>query len=125
MHNKNIGVEFLVSDDDSTMRAHLQHVGTIKNGKLPLEVHQPKFLCDPSHRIKVMVKDIFGLATMSNAKSEFEKIDALRIKNTSDVGLVRASSYLLMNLKLWEMRRLSTCSGVMSGVALLGVMPRR
>ena len=80
LHRLGIAVEFIVSDDDSTMRAHLHHVGTIKNGKLPIYVFAPSFLCDPSHRIKVMVKDIFGLALMSNSKSECEKIDTLRLK---------------------------------------------
>ena len=75
-----IGVEFVVSDDDSTMRANLHHIGTHKNGKLPTSAHQPKFLCDPSHRIKVMVKDIFALALQSKTKSNAEKIDAMRLK---------------------------------------------
>ena len=65
LHDQGIGVEFVVSDDDSTMRANLHHIGTHKNGKLPILAHQPKFLCDPSHRIKVTVKDIFALALMS------------------------------------------------------------
>ena len=52
----------------------------LKNAKLPKDVHQPIFLCDPSHRIKVMVKDVFALALMSNSKSECQKIDALRLK---------------------------------------------
>ena len=79
LHSKRVGVEFIVSDDDSTMRAHLRHIGSDK-GKLPLDVAEPTFLCDPSHRIKVMVKDMFALALMSKTKSECEKIDALRIK---------------------------------------------
>jgi hypothetical protein len=79
LHGKGISVEHIVSDDDSTMRAHLRHIGNEK-GKLPLDVLEPTFLCDPSHRIKVMVKDIFGLALSSKAKSECEKIDALRLK---------------------------------------------
>ena len=62
LHHLGIGIEFIVSDDDSTMCAHLRWIGTEKNAKLPLNVYQPSFLCDPSHRIKVMVKDIFALA---------------------------------------------------------------
>ena len=76
----NVGIEAIVSDDDSTMRAHLHHIDTYKGGKLPLSVPQPIFLCDPSHRIKVMVKEIFALALSSKAKSDCEKIDALRLK---------------------------------------------
>ena len=46
-----IGVEFIISDDNSTMRAHLKHIGTAVGAKLPLHVPQPTFLCDPSHHI--------------------------------------------------------------------------
>ena len=80
LHAKGIGVKFIVSDDDSIMRAHLTHIDVVKNGKLPLGVPQPMFLCNPLHRIKVMVKDIFGLALSSKEKSECEKIDALQVK---------------------------------------------
>ena len=92
LHSRGIRIEFIVSDDDSTMRAHLTHIGSDK-GKLPLYVFAPGFLCDPSHRVKVMVKDIFALALMSNAKSECEKIDALRIKKY--VGCMIGKSKLL------------------------------
>ena len=86
LHHLGIGIEFIVSDNDSTMRAHLRWIGTEKNAKLPLNVYQPSFLCDPSHRIKVMVKDIFALALQSKSKSNAEKIDAMRVKNIADVG---------------------------------------
>ena len=52
LHGLGVGVDFIVSDDDSTMRAHLHHLGTIKNAKLPVNIPQPSFLCDPFHRIK-------------------------------------------------------------------------
>ena len=80
LHLKGVGVEFIVSDDDSTMRAHLTHLGTVKNGKLPLDVRQPSFLCDPSHRIKVMVKNIFGIDLVGKKNSECQKIDSLQVK---------------------------------------------
>ena len=80
LHGIGVSIQYIVSDDDSTMRATLQHIGTHKNGKLLLHISEPTFLCDPSHRIKVMVKDVFGLALMSNSKSECRKIDALRLK---------------------------------------------
>jgi hypothetical protein len=49
LHKLGIGVEFIVSDDDSTMRAHLQHIGTHAGGLLHLNVPQPSFLCDLFH----------------------------------------------------------------------------
>ena len=76
-----VGVEFIVLDDNSTMHAHLKNVGTHTGGKLPLDVSQPTFLCDPSHCVKVMVKEIFKLA-LASKKSECENIGALRLKNT-------------------------------------------
>ena len=68
LHDLGVEIEFIVSDDDSTMRAHLKHIGTHKHGKLPLHIIEPLFLCDPSHRIKVMVKDIFALALVKKRR---------------------------------------------------------
>ena len=75
-----VGVEFIVLDDDSTMCAHLKHIGTHTGGKLPIDVPHPTFLCDPSHRVKDMVKEIFKLALASKKQSKCERIDALRLK---------------------------------------------
>ena len=72
-------MQVIVLDNDSTIRAHLQHIGN-DTGKLPLHLHKPVFLCDPSYRIKVMVKDIFGLVLMSQKESECEKINAMHLK---------------------------------------------
>ena len=33
LHEKNIGIKYLVLDDNSTMRAHLIHTGTHKHEK--------------------------------------------------------------------------------------------
>ena len=57
--NFDIFIEQIVSDDDSTMRAHLQHDGKCK---LPPHIPIPTFLTEPSHRIKVMSTPIFELA---------------------------------------------------------------
>ena len=67
LHERGISVQFIVSDDNSIIRAHLQHTGNDK-GKLPLHVPKPVFLCDPSHWIKVIVKEVFGLDLMSLKK---------------------------------------------------------
>ena len=88
-----VGVEFIISDDDSTMRAHLKHIGTHAGAKLPLDIPKPTFLCDPSHRVKVMVKDIFKLALASKKVSECEKIDTLRFKKY--IGCFIAKNKLL------------------------------
>ena len=121
LHKKGVLVEYIVSDDDSTMRAHLKHEGTSKNAALPKDVHQPIFLCDPSHRIKVMVKDIFPLALMRDSKSEYKKIDALRLKNTLAVVLVKANYYHLISSKKQRRLQWSTCLDAINGAARTGV----
>jgi len=40
-------LKLIVSDDDSTMRAHLRHESNSR--KLPDRIHPPGFLADPSH----------------------------------------------------------------------------
>ena len=75
--NRTICVEFIVSDDDSTMRAHLQHACNYKHGKLPNDTTEPSFLADPSHRIKVMRKEAFKLALQSKQSSGCELNDTL------------------------------------------------
>ena len=55
-------VHQIVSDDDSTMRAHLQYEDNSEKGKLPTHIPIPTFLADPSHRVKVMSSPLFKLA---------------------------------------------------------------
>ena len=65
LHGLVIGIEHIVSDDDSTICTHHHHIGTVKNDNLLLHISQPSFLCDPSHFIKVVVNDIFALVLQS------------------------------------------------------------
>ena len=51
-------VEYIVSDDDSTIRAHLIHDG---KGKLPPHIPITTFLADLSHCIKVIAAPILAL----------------------------------------------------------------
>ena len=68
-----------MSDDDSTMSAHLRHESN--GGKLPDRIPQTEFLANPSHRIKVMAKPLFKLAKSESKNPEkCKKIDALRLK---------------------------------------------
>lgn len=68
LHDWGVGVEIIVSDNDSTIRPQLHRIDTIKNGKLPLDISQPLFFCDPSRCIKYVVNNIFGLTLLSNLK---------------------------------------------------------
>ena len=93
LHALRVMVKFIVSDNDSTIRAHLQHVCTINNGKLSLDVSQLSFLCDPSNPIKMIVTDIFALALQSKATSECKNIDAMRL--TTYVGYMIGKTKIL------------------------------
>ena len=74
-------VHQIVSDDDSTMRSHLQYEDNSGKGKLPAHIPVPTFLADPSHRVKVMSSPIFKLAQGGTKDPrQCKKIDALRIK---------------------------------------------
>ena len=68
----------IVTDDDTTMRSNIKHKGD--KAKLPINVPEPIFLADPTHRIKVMVRKIFGKAVKSKDPQKIKTIDALRLK---------------------------------------------
>ena len=54
-------IAVIVTDDNSTMRAHLKHPHVRdKKGKLPLHIYSPEFFADPSHR-KKFPRSIFML----------------------------------------------------------------
>ena len=83
-YNNNKGVCYigaLVSDDDSSMKAHCQHKSNInKKGCLNEHVPVPKWYADPTHRCKVVAKQFFQLATAAKSVSFVTKTDALRMK---------------------------------------------
>ena len=67
-----------MTDDDSTMRAHCANK---KNGgKLNDDIPEPQFLADPSHRVKVMAKPLFAMATKTKDPQKLKMIDAMRMK---------------------------------------------
>ena len=73
-------VGWLVSDDDSVMRAHLHHRANHPDGKLPEWFLTLVFLADPSHRIKVVSKHFYALATAPVRTSRVTKNHAKRLK---------------------------------------------
>ena len=60
------------------MRAHCANI--INGGKLNDDVPQPQFLADPSHRVKVMSKPLFAMATKTKDPTKLKMIDAMRMK---------------------------------------------
>ena len=88
-NTRNFIVHVIISDDDSTMRAHLKHPRLKKNnqpyadsrGRLPTEINEPSFLADPQHRVKVVAKAIFAILLLCKKdRCGCTKADALRIK---------------------------------------------
>ena len=82
-------IYFIVSDDDSTMRAVLKHpskgargqVLKTSKGKIDEEIPEPSFLADPSHSVKVVAKHIFSIVNKSRPKQCWcTKADSLRLK---------------------------------------------
>ena len=65
----------LVGDDDSTMKSHCSY-----EGGLPTTIPEPKWLADPSHRIKVIMKPVFALARKPIKDSPVTMSDAKRLK---------------------------------------------
>ena len=64
------------------MRSNIKHKGD--KAKLPSNVPEPTFLADPTHRIKVMVRKIFGKAVKSKKPQKIKTIDALRLKKYTE-----------------------------------------
>ena len=77
-YNGRLFIEYLVSDDDSSMRSHLRNVEN--DGKLPIDIPEPIFLADPSHRIKTMCTPIYKMITSTKDPKKCKKIDFLRVK---------------------------------------------
>ena len=71
-------IKEIITDDDSTMRAHLKNI--TNGGKLPDHILQAIFLADPSHRVKVMCKPIFAMVTNTKDPDKCKNVDATRIK---------------------------------------------
>ena len=65
------------------MRAHCRSKDN--GGKLPEGIPEPRFLADPSHRIKCMSKPIFNMVTSPPVKDpgRAKNIDACRVKKYS------------------------------------------
>lgn len=74
----------IVSEDDSPIRALLIYYYNHPRGKLNVEIHEPGWLADLSHRTKVVAKPVFALATVSKIKSSCTNVDVIRMKKYHD-----------------------------------------
>ena len=87
-YNRFFIIDVIVRDDDSKMRAVLNHpskgargqVLKSSKGKLHTDIPEPSFLADPSHCVKVVAKHIFSIVNESrNLLCGCTKADALRL----------------------------------------------
>ena len=73
-------LQYIVSDDDSSMRTLLKHGCNHPKVKLKLEILEPDWLANPSHRTKVVAKPMFALANAPKSISVCTKVDVVRVK---------------------------------------------
>ena len=82
----------IVIDDDSTLRLHCTHICTCR--KIVDDIPQPRFLADPSHRVKYIVKPIFRMCSSTvKDPGRCKSVNFLRVKKYT-------SCYVLMNRHL-------------------------
>ena len=77
---KKIALQYIVSDDDSSMRTLLKHGYNHPKGKLELEIPELDWLAYHSHRPKVVTKPIFALANATKSQLACTKVDTIRVK---------------------------------------------
>ncbi len=76
---KGVSICTIISDDDSNGRSKAQHVEN--GGLLPVNVEEPTFLADPSHRKWVFARAIYNLANAPVKTSNVTKGLAAHLKN--------------------------------------------
>ena len=76
--NGRVNVGQIITDDDSTMMKHCKSVDN--GGSLKIGIKEPKFLADPGHRIKVMIRSIYSKVTNTKKVDEAKNIDAMRLR---------------------------------------------
>ena len=75
--------EYIVSDDDTTMKKYLTHPdkrpkGAVNiGGRLPKEIPEPCWFADPTHRAKCVAGKFFKY---NKSNSKMTKLDCLRLK---------------------------------------------
>jgi hypothetical protein len=75
---KGVSICGIITDDDSNGRSKSRHVAN--GGVLPLNVEEPVFRADPSHRKRVFARPIYNLSALPMKKSAVTKGLASHIK---------------------------------------------
>ena len=83
MMSGSVYYEYIVSDDDTTMKKYLTHPakrprGEVNiGGRLPREIPAPKWFADPTHRAKCVAGKFFNY---NKTEKKMSKLDCLRLK---------------------------------------------
>jgi hypothetical protein len=84
--NGKLHYDTVVTDDDTKLKQYLSHPWYRPNGKknhggeLPLEIPQPKWFADPTHRAKCVAGVFFDIIKGPACPIRATKLDALRMK---------------------------------------------
>ena len=70
----------IVVDYDISMRVLSIHSDNNPKGKVTLEMPEPEWLVDPSHRTKVVAKPFYLLASLPKSQITCTNFDAMRLK---------------------------------------------
>jgi hypothetical protein len=75
---KGVSICTIITDDDSNGRSKSRHIHN--GGVLPLNVEEPAFRADPSHRKRVFARAIYNLSSLPTKKSAVTKGLASHLK---------------------------------------------
>ena len=95
-------LKVIVADDDSSMRALIRHPDNNSKGKLLLEIPDPEWLSDLSHRTKVVAKPFYSLDLLPKSQSTCTNVDAMRFK--------RYFGYMIKSNRMNEILEIVTAS---------------
>ena len=85
-YNGDIWLEYVITDDDTKMKKYISHPKYRPRGKtniggsLPLDIPEPKWYADPTHRAKCVAGSFFELCKGKKSDIRATKLDAFRMK---------------------------------------------
>ena len=114
-----VKIDTMVTNDDSKMRSNSTH--SDNGDKLLNTTPEPRFLCDPGHRIETMSKKIFEMVRTNKDPNTIKYIDSLRVKKTFPVTFISLDQETLKPSMIIPLHQSSICLTTTSFVVLCGV----
>ena len=69
---KKVTIGTIVADDDSTLKANTKNKNN--RGLLDDDIETPKFLADPSHRIKCIIRSVYKLVKKTKIQIQLKQL---------------------------------------------------